>query len=195
MLGDQPIINKEALDATHTPVIVNGPPSPTIADPASFYGLGWNIEMTPYGEVQWSHSGAFSVGASTVAKLIPGEGLGIVVLTNSAPVGVPEGIAEAYFNYLHSIPVTDDEVFALWQQRLAGSMASHPTSRSRRTRPQPGRTPPMSAPTRTPMWVTSRSWRRTGSSRSSKVGGVERSMDDCAQLTMNAVGSRAGAPG
>lgn len=119
MLGDQPIIDNKALDTTHTPVIMHGPPSPAIADPASFYGLGWNIGML-YGEVQWNHAGAFTVGASTAAVLIPNEGLGIVVLTNGAPIGVPEAIAEAYFNHLHSIAVTDDEVFALWQQRYAG---------------------------------------------------------------------------
>lgn len=126
MLGDQPVIDKEALDATHTPVIMGRPPTPAIADPAAFYALGWDISMTPYGEVQWGHSGAFSVGASTVAKLIPSEGLGIVVLTNGVPIGVPEAIAESYFNHLHSIPVTDDEVLASWQQRFAGVYGERP---------------------------------------------------------------------
>ena len=56
MLGGQLIIDEEALGATHTPVIMNRPPWPTIADPASFYGLGWVIGMTPYGEVEWNHS-------------------------------------------------------------------------------------------------------------------------------------------
>ncbi len=125
-LGGQPIIDKNALDATHTPVIMARPPAPTIAAPASFYALGWVINMTPYAEVEWNHSGAFSVGASTVAKLIPIEGLGIVVLTNVAPIGVPEAIAEAYFNHLHSMPVTDDEVFAVWQQRFAGLYGKPP---------------------------------------------------------------------
>jgi Domain of unknown function (DUF3471)/Beta-lactamase len=99
---------------------------PTIANPAAFYALGWNISMTPYGEVQWDHSGAFSVGASTVATLIPSEGLGIVVLTNAAPIGVPEAIAEAYFNHLHARPVPDDEVLALWQQRFAALYGERP---------------------------------------------------------------------
>ena len=126
MLDDQRIINEEALAATHTPVIIRGAPTPTVADPAFFYGLGWDIGMTPYGEVEWDHSGAFSVGAATVALLIPSEGLGIVVLTNGAPIGVPEAIAEAYFNHLHSVPVTDDEVFALWQQRFAGIYGKRP---------------------------------------------------------------------
>jgi CubicO group peptidase (beta-lactamase class C family) len=126
MLGDQPIINKEALDATHTPAIMRGAPTPTIADPAFFYGLGWAIGMTPYGEVEWDHSGAFSVGAATVALLIPSEGLGIVVLTNGAPIGVPEAIADLYFNHLHSITVNDDEVLALWQQRFARIYGDRP---------------------------------------------------------------------
>ena len=82
--------------------------------------------MTPYGEVEWNHSGAFSVGASTVAKLIPGEGLGIVVLTNAAPMGIPEAIAEAYFNHLYSMPETEDDVFSVWQQRFAGLYGKPP---------------------------------------------------------------------
>jgi CubicO group peptidase (beta-lactamase class C family) len=139
-LGDQAIIDKEALDATHTPVIMKGPPTPTIADPASFYALGWNIGMTPYGEVEWNHSGAFSVGASTVAKLIPREGLGIVVLNNGAPIGVPEAIADSYFNHLHSIPVADDEVFALWQERFAHiRIYGEPPDVSKPANPTPAR--------------------------------------------------------
>jgi CubicO group peptidase (beta-lactamase class C family) len=127
MLGDLRILNEEALAATHTPVIMSGRPSPTIAGPASFYGLGWAIRMTPHGEVEWNHSGAFSAGGSTLAKLIPSEGLGIVVLANGAPIGVPEAIAEAYFNHLHSIPVADDEVFAFFQKIFAGIYGDPPS--------------------------------------------------------------------
>jgi CubicO group peptidase (beta-lactamase class C family) len=125
-LDGRSLIEKNALDATHTPVIMNRPPAPTISAPASFYGLGWIVTMTPYGEVEWNHSGAFSVGAATVAKLIPAEGLGIVVLTNAAPIGVAEAIAEAYFNHLHSWPATDDEVFAVWHERFAGLYGEPP---------------------------------------------------------------------
>lgn len=126
MLGDQRKIAKDPLDATHTPIIMNRPLRPNTAAPASFYGLGWNIGMTAYGEVHWDHSGAFSLGAATVANLIPGEGLGIVVLTNGAPIGVAEAIAEAYLIHLHAWPATDDEVFALWQQRFAGIYGAPP---------------------------------------------------------------------
>jgi hypothetical protein len=76
--------------------------------------------------VEWDHSGAFSVGAAPVALLIPSEGLGIVVLTNGAPIGVPEAFADLYFNHLHSITVNDDEVLALWQQRFARIYGDRP---------------------------------------------------------------------
>ena len=138
MLGGQRIIAEEALRATHTPVIMNRPPWPTIADPASFYGLGWAIGVTPYSEIEWNHSGAFSVGAATVAKLIPSEGLGIVVLTNGAPIGIPEFIADAYFNHLHSAAVNEDELFALWQERFAG-LYGEPPDVSKPANPTPAR--------------------------------------------------------
>jgi CubicO group peptidase (beta-lactamase class C family) len=42
MLGDERIVDEEALDATHTPHIMNRPLHP-VTSPASFYGLGWSI--------------------------------------------------------------------------------------------------------------------------------------------------------
>jgi hypothetical protein len=61
----------------------------------TFYGLGWTVEMRSSGTV-WGHAGAFSQGARTVALLVPAEQLGIVVLTNAFPTGVPEGIADTF---------------------------------------------------------------------------------------------------
>ena len=52
------------------------------------YGLGWNLETDHLGFLRWSHSGAFSSGASTTPVLLPQERLGIVVLTNGMPQGV-----------------------------------------------------------------------------------------------------------
>ena len=64
---------------------------------ASFYGLGWNVEFGRHG-VSWGHAGAFSTGARTLVTLYPDAGLGIVVLTNAFPTGVPEGIADSFFD-------------------------------------------------------------------------------------------------
>ena len=45
-----------------------------------------------------SHAGAFSAGARTLVHLVPGEQLGVVVLTSAFPTGVPEGIAMTFFD-------------------------------------------------------------------------------------------------
>lgn len=116
--GEQ-VIDEEALDLTHTPMVVKSPPTPTVADPASFYGLGWNIETDATGATRWNHSGAFSLGAATTVKALPAEGLGIVVLTNGAPIGVPEGITDAYFDLVQSGEWSTD-VFDLWRERFGG---------------------------------------------------------------------------
>jgi CubicO group peptidase (beta-lactamase class C family) len=89
------VIAKEALQQTHVPASVRGVDPKTGA--ASFYALGWNVDYREHG-VEWSHAGAFSAGARTLVHLIPGEELGIVVLSNAFPTGVPEGIAKTFFD-------------------------------------------------------------------------------------------------
>jgi hypothetical protein len=44
------------------------------------------------------HSGAFDLGAATNITMIPGEELGIAVLTNGEPIGAAEAIAESFFD-------------------------------------------------------------------------------------------------
>jgi hypothetical protein len=48
--------------------------------------------------VEWGHAGAFSTGARTVVSLLPLEELGIVVLTNAFPTGIPEAVASTFFD-------------------------------------------------------------------------------------------------
>jgi CubicO group peptidase (beta-lactamase class C family) len=89
------VIAAEALQQTHVPASVRGVDPKTGA--AAFYGLGWNVDYREHG-VEWSHAGAFSAGARTLVHLIPDEQLGIVVLSNAFPTGVPEGIARTFFD-------------------------------------------------------------------------------------------------
>jgi len=89
------VIAKEALQQTHVPASVRSVDPETGA--AAFYGLGWNVDYREHG-VEWSHAGAFSAGARTLVHLMPGEQLGIVVLSNAFPTGVPEGIARTFFD-------------------------------------------------------------------------------------------------
>ena len=74
---------------------------------ASFYGLGWNIEYGRHGLV-WGHSGAFSVGAQTVVGLYPEAKLGILVLTNAFPSGVPEGLVDTFADLVFDGKVQKD---------------------------------------------------------------------------------------
>ncbi|HLG46238.1 MAG TPA: serine hydrolase [Reyranella sp.] len=106
----QPVVDKAALDQTHAPQIVRGV-DPQTGNPA-FYGLGWNVDYRAHG-VEWSHAGAFSAGARTTVHLVPGKRLGIVVLANAFPSGVPEGIAQTFFDdVLAGGPTRDWVAFA-----------------------------------------------------------------------------------
>jgi CubicO group peptidase (beta-lactamase class C family) len=94
---DQEIINANALATTHAPHQITGPPRTPLSR-ASFYGLGWGASYDDLGRVKMNHSGAFFLGASTNVSLLPGENLGIAVLTNGEPIGVPEGIANSFLD-------------------------------------------------------------------------------------------------
>lgn len=89
----EPLIDETALAQTHAPHTDRG--SHPVSGVPAFYGLGWNVEYRSYGTV-WGHAGAFSQGARTVVSLVPSHGLGVVVLTNAFPTGVPEGISDRF---------------------------------------------------------------------------------------------------
>lgn len=103
------LIDKAALQAAHVPAIVRGIDPDSGA--ASFYGFGWALDYREHG-VEWSHAGAFSAGARTLVHLIPGEQLGVVVLSNAFPTGVPEGIVRTFFDLVLKDGPTRDWVAA-----------------------------------------------------------------------------------
>ncbi|MFF8387078.1 serine hydrolase [Streptomyces kanasensis] len=91
------VIDSDALDETHLPHVVSEPPHAP-AGRTGFYGLGWNVSYDDQGRLKLGHSGAFAMGAATNVTLLPSEDLGIVVLTNGEPVGVPEAIASTFLD-------------------------------------------------------------------------------------------------
>jgi CubicO group peptidase (beta-lactamase class C family) len=95
----KPVITAEALGETYRPQVVSEPAKPT--DHTAFYGLGWNVHHDAAGRLVLGHSGAFDLGAATCVMLVPAERLGIVVLTNGAPVGVPEAVALTFLDLVH----------------------------------------------------------------------------------------------
>src|SRR5438552_7833364 len=107
------IVNEKALAETHYPHMLTGF-NPFTQLP-TFYGLGWNVSYDPEGRLRLNHSGAFGLGAATYVNLVPGEQLGIVVLTNAYPLGIAEALGTTFLDIaLYGKPTQD--WFAIFKQ-------------------------------------------------------------------------------
>lgn len=95
MFEGKQVIAKAALDEGHLPVMITGY-APDGAP--SFYGLGWNVSYWGDARHSISHSGAFAMGAGTTVNISLDDKLGVIVLTNGAPVGVSETLANAFMD-------------------------------------------------------------------------------------------------
>jgi CubicO group peptidase (beta-lactamase class C family) len=130
--GEQ-LISADALAQTDLPQILRG--SNLVTGQPAFYGLGWNVDYEGEGRVFWSHAGAFSLGARTEVRLLPAEDLGIVVLANAFPTGVPEAIASSFYDLVLSGTVTQDWV-QFWNEPFEALVQSfYAPSRSYATPP------------------------------------------------------------
>lgn len=93
--GEQ-FIDPLVLAETYSAHSITGGDATNLTSRTSHYGFGTNVGSTVTGRVTLSHSGAFGWGAATNATMIPDLDLGIVVLTNGAPSGVPESIVSEF---------------------------------------------------------------------------------------------------
>lgn len=111
--GDD-VIDPEALAETHRPQSMSGPPANPFTDLPGFYGLGWNVNYDRAGRLHLGHSGAFALGAATAVRLTPAWDVGICVLTNALPIGLPEAISLSFVDLIERGEVQVDyiEVFA-----------------------------------------------------------------------------------
>jgi CubicO group peptidase (beta-lactamase class C family) len=116
MFDGKRLIAADALDQTHEPLISRGLNPVTQAQ--SFYGLGWNVEFGRHG-LTWGHAGAFSAGARSLVTLYPKSSLGIVVLSNAFPTGVPEGLSDSFADMVFDGEVNVDWVTA-WNKAYGG---------------------------------------------------------------------------
>lgn len=101
------LVDGAALDETHKPQVISHAPKKA-TDRTSYYGLGWNVGTDAAGELFINHSGAFDLGAATCVALVPKKQIGIVVLTNGGPIGVPESIAFAFVDLVNSGKIERD---------------------------------------------------------------------------------------
>jgi CubicO group peptidase (beta-lactamase class C family) len=116
------VVEPDALAVTYAPHAMPALPRTPLSR-AGFYGLGWNVGYDDRGRLEIGHAGAFYLGASTYVGLIPGEQLGIAVVTNGEPIGVPEGIARAFFDIANNGRQTVDWL-ALFARVFAGMRAA-----------------------------------------------------------------------
>lgn len=103
----KPLIAADALHETYRPHMV------TSFNPANFthvglYALGWNVRRDDDGRTYLNHSGAFTIGGRTLVALEHKEQAGIAVFVNAFPSGMPEGLADAFFDLLHHGKPTKD---------------------------------------------------------------------------------------
>ncbi|WFP75036.1 serine hydrolase [Mesorhizobium sp. WSM4906] len=114
--GGKTLIAADALDQTHVPLMTRG--KNPVSGGESFYGLGWNVEFGRHG-LSWGHAGAFSVGARTLVTIFPKDKLGIVILANAFPTGVPEGLSDSFADLVFDGKVEQDWIEA-WDAIYAG---------------------------------------------------------------------------
>ena len=103
----KPVIGSDALAQTHLPHALSAPPSTPVSR-SGFYGYGMNVSYDYAGRLRLGHSGAFLQGASTTFALLPSADLGIVVLTNGMPIGVPEAVVNYFLDYVEAGSVQED---------------------------------------------------------------------------------------
>jgi CubicO group peptidase (beta-lactamase class C family) len=108
MLDGQRLIPAAALRETRSPQIETVPAAQSPSGRADYYALGWGYNQDSHGRQQNNHSGAFALGASTCVRMTPAQGLGIVVLTNGSPVGLPEAVAATFMELALDGAVTQD---------------------------------------------------------------------------------------
>jgi len=72
------------------------------------YGYGFNVGSQASGRTTVSHSGGFVLGAGTNYQLVPSLDLGIVTLTNAAPIGTAEAINAQFLDLVQYGDVTRD---------------------------------------------------------------------------------------
>ncbi len=129
------IIDPMVLQEIQTPQIIRNVDLAT--GRVGFYGLGWNVDWSDQGNLRVSHSGAFLLGAATTIVLVPGQNIGIIVLSNATPHGVPEAIADIFFDLVYNGNNLKTDWIKVWQERFEIADADPIPDYSKRWKPYP----------------------------------------------------------
>lgn len=107
------LMNEQAMKIRRTPQAIISPGNVDTGG-GVYYGFGWNVVYLEDGVLDANHSGGFPEGASTNVALLPSQDLGIVVLANGSPTGVPEALANIFLDLTRYRYLTRDW-FALFK--------------------------------------------------------------------------------
>lgn len=106
VFAGQRVVEGIALADALSPQIESSPASGGRS--AGYYGYGFNVGTTTGGRKTLGHSGGFAMGTGTAFKVVPVTGLGIVVLTNGYPIGVPEVLCAQFFDLVEHGAIQHD---------------------------------------------------------------------------------------
>lgn len=115
---DKRMISKNALVPVLSPQSISAH-AQDLSSRTGFYGYGFNINTEPGGRPSMGHSGAFLYGAGTTFKIVPSADIGIVVLTNGAPIGAAEAVV-AQFNDIALYGNSSRDWFARYNDAMKG---------------------------------------------------------------------------
>jgi hypothetical protein len=88
------LVAADALTETWQPEMNTGFNPATFS--TGFYGLGWACAFDDRGKLIVKHSGAFTTGSRSQLVLVPDQNLGIAILSNAFPSGLPESLSDAF---------------------------------------------------------------------------------------------------
>ncbi|OBH82601.1 serine hydrolase [Mycobacterium scrofulaceum] len=103
----QRISSPEALLPAVSPQVVSVPAKVPGAR-SGFYGYGFNASVDSSGRTQYSHSGAFDLGAATNFVALPSQDLAIIALTNGSPYGIPETLTAQFVDLVEYGQIRED---------------------------------------------------------------------------------------
>jgi len=103
----KPLIKRDVIQVMRQPHSISKAATEPLAR-STMYGFGLVTSVDGTGHVRWSHSGAFFLGAATNVVMVPGGDIGITVLTNGAPHGIPEAISAQFVDILETGSVQRD---------------------------------------------------------------------------------------
>jgi CubicO group peptidase (beta-lactamase class C family) len=139
MFDGQQVVASEPLRETYRPQIVQFSLPDPASGPAYFYGLGWMVSYDDQGRLDVSHGGDFN-SYSTQAAMLPGSGLGILVLCNGGASAVRGAIPKAFMEM-----VTQGEPSRDWVSAIETSFAAGLASIIATSSPFPQGEPPADA--------------------------------------------------